>query len=629
MQDPKEENRVPVGPSTPPDSIPKESHEDLPLDDSDHLASAVTRIDSTQRLGSLDIPFETLGAYRILEVLGRGGMGIVFKAQHQHLEKTVAIKILPSHVTERPAAVARFRREMKAVGAIEHPNLVQAFDAGEIDGTHYIAMEFIVGVDLYHMVKHSGPTSVAAACSIVFQVAQALSAAHQAGIVHRDIKPSNVMISNSGQVKLLDLGLARLLNEEDECTELTSLLHTIGTPDYMAPEQWDNVHNINTRTDLYALGCLFHFLLVGSAPYSAPRYAIPSQKMKGHLLDPIPDLRTSRPEIPVGIVRIYRKMMAKQPQDRFESAETLLSALASYHAEADLTSIMISEPAQTCPIPHVDLSSLKFKTRRMPVKQIIVASLLSGVAGVFAIWFFTRGEEIGDNKSSFSDSSAIEQVEPDQQSRLVDKPQRTPVSSTLTQNSSTPDATGSNQATKVEGELQLWKLITRKTISDGRFEDVQINGENLELDASRTSRQISLDFQDQNGQRLSGKIRLRILNPDRNGYFKIVLLPHGGKPANGVKAAEYYVLLHKVNSDSKVAIVENTVGTERILASHPVLFTKDAIDLELNFELDKMSARVGPEIHLEAPRASKKFGTVAISVRGWSVELERPMLRNH
>lgn len=265
----------------------------------------------------------------------------------------------------------------------------------------------------------------------------------------------------------------------------------------------------------------------------------------------------------------------------------------------------------------------------MPVKQIIVASLLSGVAGIFAVWFFARGGEMGDNKAPISDSSPTELGEPDQQSRPMDETQRAPVNSTLIQNSSTPDAIGSNQTAKVEGELRLWKLITRNTIADGQREDVHINGENLELDASRTSRQLWLNFLGQNGQRLSGKIRLRILNPDRNGYFKIVLLPHGGKAADGVKGAEYYVLLHKVNSESTVAIIENAIGTERILASSPIPFTKDAIDLELNFELDKMVVRVGQEIHLEAPRASKKVGTLAIAVRGWRVELERPTLRNH
>lgn len=269
----------------------------------------------------------TLGPYRLLEKLGEGGMGAVYKARHEHLDKLVAVKILPQHVTERPDAVARFKREMKAVGKITHPNIVQAFDAGEIGGTHYLAMEYVEGSDLHKLVKDKGPLSPANACRALRQAAIALAAAHAVGLVHRDIKPSNLLVAKNGQIKVLDLGLARLAGEANKATDLTAAGQAFGTPDYMAPEQWEDAREADPRTDLYALGCTLFFLLTGRAPFDDDKHQSSVSKMTAHVMDVIPDLHAARADVPDGIAAIYQRLLAKQPADRFQNATELAESL--------------------------------------------------------------------------------------------------------------------------------------------------------------------------------------------------------------------------------------------------------------------------------------------------------------
>ncbi len=206
----------------------------------------------------------------------------------------VAIKVLSAAVTHEPEAIARFEREMKAVGKLNHPNIVQAYDAGEVNGTHYLAMEYIDGTDLKKLVNDRGPMSVVNACQAIRQAALALASAHEAGLVHRDIKPSNLLLTKSGQIKLLDLGLARLAGEAATNTsDLTTEGESFGTPDYMAPEQWEDAHSADARTDLYALGCTLFFLLTGRTPFGSDAHRTAANKMKSHLLDPVPDLHAA------------------------------------------------------------------------------------------------------------------------------------------------------------------------------------------------------------------------------------------------------------------------------------------------------------------------------------------------
>src|SRR6478672_11099459 len=240
-------------------------------------------------------PATYLGPYELIEMLGRGGMGTVWKARHTKLDKLVALKVLPAHLMSDADAVSRFEREMKAVGKLEHAHIVRAMDAGQADGIHYLVMEHIEGVDLARLVKHRGPRKVNEACQMVRHAALGLAHAHEHGLVHRDIKPSNLLLSKRGFVKVLDLGLARLQGEKAAGeASLTVQGDVMGTPDYMAPEQWQSAHSVGPAADLYALGCTLHFLLTGRAPFATADQTSCTQKMTAHVLQSPPPL----PEVP-------------------------------------------------------------------------------------------------------------------------------------------------------------------------------------------------------------------------------------------------------------------------------------------------------------------------------------------
>ncbi len=284
-----------------------------------------------------------LGYYRLLKKLGEGGMGSVWQALHTKLDKQVAVKVLPATWSRDPALLTRFEREMKAVGKLEHPNIVRAMDAGEFQGTHYLVMEFNEGLDLSAYIKQRGPQSVTNACEMVRQAALGLAHAHDAGLIHRDIKPSNLFLTKSGKVKILDLGLARVQGDNTTSGQtLTGFGQVLGTPDYMAPEQWENTHSVDGRSDLYALGCTLFYFLTGRAPFADERHSSLVGKMKGHTLDPIPDLKAARREavadrpklvndlVPHELDTLYRKLMSKNPEERFASATELAQALSAF-----------------------------------------------------------------------------------------------------------------------------------------------------------------------------------------------------------------------------------------------------------------------------------------------------------
>jgi tRNA A-37 threonylcarbamoyl transferase component Bud32 len=289
-----------------------------------------------QRLLS-DQPPERVGPYQILERLGEGGMGTVWKARLSHLGKIVALKLLPAQ-RSGATAVARFLLEMKAVGRLNHPNIVQAYDAA-VEGVPYLAMEYLDGTDLAKFVKRRGPLPVAEACACVRQAALGLQHAHEHGMVHRDLKPSNLMLTRDGVVKVLDLGLARLRNDGWHAAVFVapraSRGAVVGTVDYIAPEQLLNSDAVDIRADLYSLGCTLYHLLTGVPPFAGPDQTL-IQKQRDHLLRAVPALRDSRSDVPTGLPAVLDRLLAKAPADRFATPAELARALEPYAAGADL-----------------------------------------------------------------------------------------------------------------------------------------------------------------------------------------------------------------------------------------------------------------------------------------------------
>jgi serine/threonine protein kinase len=275
-----------------------------------------------------------LGKYVLMERIGAGGMGQVFKAQHRRMDRLVAVKLLPWELTKDKAAIARFEREVKAAARLRHPNIVAADDADQAHGVHFLVMELVDGSDLSTLVKRNGPFSVENAVNYVLQAAQGLEAAHAEGIIHRDIKPANLLLDKKGNVKILDMGLARIHGEAGGQSDLTNTGTVMGTVDYMAPEQAVNMKSVDGRVDIYALGYTLFYLLAGKAAYGGDTLWA---KILAHREQPIPDLRAICPAVPEPLQAVFQKMVAKSAEDRYQTVTEVIAALQHFGSRASET----------------------------------------------------------------------------------------------------------------------------------------------------------------------------------------------------------------------------------------------------------------------------------------------------
>lgn len=277
--------------------------------------------------------------FTLLGKIGEGGMGAVYEATHLILNCVIALKVLKPDYVGETEAVGRFLREIKSVGSLDHPNLVRASDAGEIDGIHFLAMEFIDGLNLSDLVLYRGSLQVADSCELIRQAATGLHTAHESGLVHRDIKPSNLMLTRSGCKKVLDYGLARLYEGTATVTELTGSGQLLGTVGYMAPEQAFAKYAVSFRTDMYGLGCTFFRLLTGFTPFSGLAYGTPLKVLLAHAQELAPPIRELRPEVPEDLAAIIESLLAKNPAERFGTAAELAFALERHSFGADLSDL--------------------------------------------------------------------------------------------------------------------------------------------------------------------------------------------------------------------------------------------------------------------------------------------------
>ncbi len=265
-----------------------------------------------------------LGNYVVLDELGRGGMGVVLKAEHRRMDRVVALKILSAAMTDTPEAVLRFQREVKAAARLEHPNIVVAYDADEADGTHFLVMQFVEGTDLSSFVKEKGMLPVDRAVTILLQAAQGLEYAHSRGVVHRDIKPANLLLGRDATVRILDMGLARLESAGVDQDQLTGSNQIMGTVDYMAPEQAKDTKNADARADIYALGVTLWYLLTARPLFKADSVV---NKLLAHQSEPIPSLREACPTASAELEAVFTRMVAKNPDHRYQNMSAVLADL--------------------------------------------------------------------------------------------------------------------------------------------------------------------------------------------------------------------------------------------------------------------------------------------------------------
>ncbi len=314
-----------------------------------------------------------INQYVLMEKLGAGGMGDVFKARHMRMDRIVAIKLIRPERLANPETVKRFQREIKAASQLQHENVVVAYDADQDGDLNFFVMEYVDGTNFYDLVTKQGPLPVGQACDYIRQAALGLQHAHERGMIHRDIKPANLLLSKKGQVKILDMGLARIDTGPNDDTRMTIEGLTFGTPDFISPEQSRNAREADIRSDIYSLGATFYFLLAGKVMYPG---GTPAEKMIAHNAQPAP--RVQRLDIPAPVEAVLAKMLAKDPAERYQTPVEVADALKSFSPEtnalfsgifsksgppsmAEMSGVLVKGTAIPDPVPkHSDTAS-RFK----------------------------------------------------------------------------------------------------------------------------------------------------------------------------------------------------------------------------------------------------------------------------
>jgi serine/threonine protein kinase len=268
-----------------------------------------------------------LGKYKLLDHLGSGGMSSVYLAEHMLMQRRVAIKVLPQNRVTDAAYLARFQLEAQAAAALDHANIVRAYDLDSDGKVHYLVMEYVDGRDLHALVCQDGPLDYHLAADYIAQAAAGLEHAHHCGMVHRDIKPANLLVDRKQAIKILDMGLAKFTGLSAVAAAVAKDEQVLGTADYLAPEQAVNSSTVDQRADIYALGCTLYFLLTGHPPFVL---GTSLERMTAHQQQFPPSILLDRPDAPAGLVAICRRMMEKSPENRYQSAREVREALLAW-----------------------------------------------------------------------------------------------------------------------------------------------------------------------------------------------------------------------------------------------------------------------------------------------------------
>lgn len=393
-----------------------------------------------------------LGPYVLLERLGEGGCGQVFKARHQHMNRVVALKLIRQELLSDREIVGRFHREIQLISTLTHPHVVHAYDAGPIGPNYFLVMEYVEGLDLARLVKQEGPLPAERACDYIRQAALGLQHIHEKGLVHRDVKPSNLFLvhrdesisSDSGVqaapfgvIKILDLGLARLHRgtSGDANGDLTDNATVVmGTLDYMAPEQALDFHGADIRADVYSLGCAFHFILTGQPPFPGGTVA---QKLLRHQQAALPPVEKLRADLPASVPPVLRKMLAKRPEDRYQTPGELARALAWVHTggiQATIpTAIRVGPTPSAVPVGPGSSVALALRARLPLLRRMLSGCLAAAswcvrtawrrprlslsVGGALTLtflclWFFHGGEATKSGSTAQNDATGSGPAEP-------------------------------------------------------------------------------------------------------------------------------------------------------------------------------------------------------------------------
>ena len=322
--------------------------------------------------------------YRVVRLVGVGGMGAVYEAEHRVMQRPVALKVIKRAYTADAAALGRFRREVRAAARLSHPNIVITYDAEDAGDTHFLVMEYVEGTDLGRLVQEGGPLPVDRACEYVRQAALGLQYAFEHDMVHRDLKPHNLMRTPDGHVKILDFGLARLASEAAEAAGLTSTGIVLGTVDYIAPEQADNAHQADIRSDIYSLGCTLYHLLAGQPPFPT---GTSLQKVMAHMEKKPQPLTELRDDLPEELMPVLERMMAKDPKHRYQTPaevafalEPFLRATAVARAPRRRTLARTTDPSRTVVLDRRPVGERR--RPRLATATAILAFLVAGLLGV-------------------------------------------------------------------------------------------------------------------------------------------------------------------------------------------------------------------------------------------------------
>src|SRR5712671_5147401 len=324
--------------------------------------------------------FSSIGKYRILELVGEGAMGVVYRAQDSVLDRAVAIKVMNDSIARQDDLRKRFLHEAQAAGSLQHPNVVCIYDLGEADGHLFIAMEFVQGVDLEHLIESGKPLSLQAKLDIVIDVLTGLAFAHKRGIVHRDIKPANIRVAEDGRAKIMDFGVAHLAS-----SSMTSTGSILGTPTYMAPEQITE-GKTTPATDIFAVGGVLYQVLTMMKPFEAPTL----QNLFFKIITEDPrNVSELTPGLPTALDRIVRKAMAKEPGDRYSSALEMANELTNVRSKLSGPSYPASVSLSASVASAIEMS--KTHSRKRARTLAFAGGGALAAAALFAIAWYKSG----------------------------------------------------------------------------------------------------------------------------------------------------------------------------------------------------------------------------------------------